>query len=668
MKTDKLIYTFLSILLLASCTPPGNEQYVNLFLGSSGDHGQVTPGAAIPFGMISVCPDSDPGQHGGYDYSVPNISGISINRISGVGCNGTGGNILIRPALLNDPLSIVKGTEKATPGYYETKLSNGVKCELTATHNIAIERYTYPDDVDKVLYIDFTSSFDPRNVSCSYQVVDQNTIEGYVTSPTACARGSYKLWFELKTDQPFEVLGAKEENATLVFNNKVTQIETRITVSPIDQHTARKEAKQETNSNFETIKKRAKALWREKLNKIDVVGEDEELKIIFYTSLYRIYLSPMDVTSSDGRYLGTDGIVYHADKFKYYSSWYMWDAFRTKFPLLVILEDELMGDISRSVLDLYRTGKKDWATQFESTPTVRTEHSQIMLLDAYRKGIKGIDFKIAYDAMKEEAATLPMKSPDQQIESSYGLWALGQIANILGYSKDSSHYTMLADSIFENTWKNEFMHIRYDFDIMKGSGLYQGTRWQYRWAVPQFLERMIEWLGIQVLEKELTYFFEQNLFNQGNEPDIHTPYIFNLLGSPEKSQKIVRDLITKEMTHKYGGNSEYAEPFFGRAFRNHVEGYLPEMDEDDGTMSAWFIFGTMGFYPLLIGSDVYELISPLFDQIKIHSGNSTFTIETRGRKSSNDIITNILLNGEKIDNYKIKHEDIKSGGKLIFYY
>ncbi len=666
MKRTVVLYVFVGFLILASCAR--NEKQVNLFMGSSGDHGQVTPGATVPFGMISVCPDSDPGQHGGYDFSVPTIAGISINRISGVGCNGTGGNIRIKPAFANETISIVKGTEKAVPGYNEAKFDNGVKCELTATHNMAVERFTFPADLEKVFYVDFAASFDSRNVSCSYKVTNENRIEGYVISPTACARGSYKLWFELKTNYPFEVNKVEKDNVVLVFNNKIKTVEVRVTVSPIDQETASNEARLEEKSSFEKIKRSAKLKWRERLNKIDIKGGDDDLRTIFYTSLYRIYLSPMNVTSSEGQYLGTDGNVYKASDFTYYSSWYMWDAFRTKFPLLVILEDEVMSDIARSLLDLYRTGKKNWATKFESSPSVRTEHSQIMLLDAYKKGIENIDFAIAYDAMKEEAETLPIRTPDQRLETSYDLWALSEIADILGYSKDANDFKQRADSIFEYTWKNEFMHITPDFEAMKGSGLYQGTRWQYRWAAPPYLDKMIEWVGMDTLEQQLTYFFEKNLFNQGNEPDIHAPYIFNLLGSPEKSQKTVMDFLTKDMIHKYGGNAEYPEPFRGRAFRNHVEGYLPEMDEDDGTMSAWFIFGAMGFYPLLVGSDTYELTSPLFDRITIRTNQSTFTIRTRDRESIDQVVKTVLLNGETIDGTQITHEKIRGGGELVFCY
>ena len=122
----RAILVLITLLNLQILSIADNSRYVNMFLGTSGDHGQMAPGAACPFGMISVCPDSKPNQHAGYDFSVPEISGISINRVSGIGCRGTGGNISALPSKSQNPLSIVKGTESAHPGYYSADLSNVV--------------------------------------------------------------------------------------------------------------------------------------------------------------------------------------------------------------------------------------------------------------------------------------------------------------------------------------------------------------------------------------------------------------------------------------------------------------------------------------------------------------------------------------------------------------
>jgi putative alpha-1,2-mannosidase len=105
-------------LLIVVCTvalSAQNTKYVNLFMGTSGDNGQLAPGATVPFGVVCVCPDSDPRTHAGYNYEVTKVTGISINRLSGVGCSGGGGNIRIRLLAPNEELHIDKQTEVAVP-------------------------------------------------------------------------------------------------------------------------------------------------------------------------------------------------------------------------------------------------------------------------------------------------------------------------------------------------------------------------------------------------------------------------------------------------------------------------------------------------------------------------------------------------------------------------
>lgn len=609
-----------------------NTKYVNLFIGTSGDNGQVAPGAAAPFGMVCVCPDNDPRSHAGYDYAVTKVSGISVNRLSGVGCSGGGGNLRIRPVAPSQELHIKKSREKATPGYYSTAFTNGIKTELTATNAMAVERYKFPRSLSAALWIDFASTFEDV-ATCHYKRISETCIEGYVQARNVCGHGRYKLYFSLNTSHPFQLEEQKETTACLTFGKKVRSVEVRVGLSALSSELASWECARWEKMDFEDVKSRTADQWGKQLSAIDVKGGKKDDRVIFYTSLYRTYLSPADVSSPDGAYLGTDGKVYISEDFRYYSNWSLWDTFRTKFPLLVLTEPAKMRDMATSLIHLYATGKKDWSTGFESTPTVRTEHAVILLLDAYRKGITNLDFRKGYAGMKQEMERLPMRSPDQKMESAYDLWAMARIAEIIGEKADSEQYRQRSVSLFEETWKKEFMNVTPAFEVMKNNGLYQGTRWQYRWAAPQYIDKMIEWVGQDSLRSQLTYFFDHHLYNQGNEPDIHVPYLFNRLGAPEKTQQIVRSLMTEPMIHKYGGNSEFKTPYLGKAFKNAPEGYSPEMDEDDGTMSAWYVFGAMGFYPLLVGDEYYDLTSPLFDRVLLRLTNgNVLTIQTEGRK------------------------------------
>lgn len=544
-----------------------NTKYVNLFIGTSGDNGQVAPGAAAPFGMVCVCPDNDPRSHAGYDYAVTKVSGISVNRLSGVGCSGGGGNLRIRPVAPSQELHIKKSREKATPGYYSTAFTNGIKTELTATNAMAVERYKFPRSLSAALWIDFASTFEDV-ATCHYKRISETCIEGYVQAKNVCGHGRYKLYFSLNTSHPFQLEEQKETTACLTFGKKVRSVEVRIGLSALSSELASWECARWEKMDFENVKSRTADQWEKQLSAIDVKGGKKDDRVIFYTSLYRTYLSPADVSSPDGAYLGTDGKVYISEDFRYYSNWSLWDTFRTKFPLLVLTEPAKMRDMATSLIHLYATGKKDWSTGFESTPTVRTEHAVILLLDAYRKGITNLDFRKGYAGMKQEMERLPMRSPDQKMESAYDLWAMAKIAEIIGEKADSEQYRQRSVSLFEETWKKEFMNVTPAFEVMKNNGLYQGTRWQYRWAAPQYIDKMIEWVGQDSLRSQLTYFFDHHLYNQGNEPDIHVPYLFNRLGAPEKTQQIVRSLMTEPMIHKYGGNSEFKTPYLGKAFKN----------------------------------------------------------------------------------------------------
>ena len=645
-----------------------NTKYVNLFIGTSGDNGQVAPGAAAPFGMVCVCPDNDPRSHAGYDYAVTKVSGISVNRLSGVGCSGGGGNLRIRPVAPSQELHIKKSREKATPGYYSTAFTNGIKTELTATNAMAVERYKFPRSLSAALWIDFASTFEDV-ATCHYKRISETCIEGYVQARNVCGHGRYKLYFSLNTSHPFQLEEQKETTACLTFGKKVRSVEVRIGLSALSSELASWECARWEKMDFEDVKSRTADQWEKQLSAIDVKGGRKDDRVIFYTSLYRTYLSPADVSSPDGAYLGTDGKVYISEDFRYYSNWSLWDTFRTKFPLLVLTEPAKMRDMATSLIHLYATGKKDWSTGFESTPTVRTEHAVILLLDAYRKGITNLDFRKGYAGMKQEMERLPMRSPDQKMESAYDLWAMAKIAEIIGEKADSEQYRQRSVSLFEETWKKEFMNVTPAFEVMKNNGLYQGTRWQYRWAAPQYIDKMIEWVGQDSLRSQLTYFFDHHLYNQGNEPDIHVPYLFNRLGAPEKTQQIVRSLMTEPMIHKYGGNSEFKTPYLGKAFKNAPEGYSPEMDEDDGTMSAWYVFGAMGFYPLLVGDEYYDLTSPLFDRVLLRLTNgNVLTIQTEGRKKKDAPIKSIHFNGKKIDDYRISHNELIKGGELIYNY
>ena len=206
---------------------------------------------------------------------------------------------------------------------------------------------------------------------------------------------------------------------------------------------------------------------------------------------------------------------------------------------------------------------------------------------------------------------------------------------------------------------------------MRGNGLYQGTRWQYRWGAPMYLSRMERLVGRQELLAQLEQFFRDELYNQGNEPDIHVPFLFGRLGAPQLTAPVVRSLATGVVTHRYGGNDAYPQPFVGKAFDNQPRGYCPEMDEDDGAMSAWYVFASIGLYPVVVGEATYELFPPLFSRITLYPGGRqkpAVVIRVEGKADGSRPLRRITWNGRRLKEPRIAHSTLVRGGTLVFHY
>ena len=653
---------------------------VNLYIGTADDYGQMTPGVTVPYSQIQVCPDSKPRQHPGYDYEVPTISGFSINRLSGVGGSGCGGNVSLMPDATGQDVRLLKHTEQAYPGYYSVQLSNGVWFTATADRRMAVERFSFPDPSKAVLLLNPRSAFD-KVFDAYFDQKSPKMGQGFAECANTCGRGHYLLHYRLYTSTPFVLDTIADGRKRLTFpelSGKYVEVRIVVSTGLADELDKMNEIAVWIN-DMQRLINRAERQWERLLSTIEVEGGTADQQTIFYTSLYRTFHSPFQVTDRImPHYLGTDNNVHEAKEYEYYSSWSLWDTYRTKFPLITFLDEGHSSDIMQSLSQLYLTGKKDWSTNYECVPTVRTEHAIATLLDAYRQGISIPSLRDAYPGMVAEVKRLSLKSPDQCLEASGDFWALGQLAEELDMTEDAARWTKRGEEIFDSIWPREFQNIDETYTKMKGNGLYQGTRWQYRWGAPMYLSRMIQLVGKEKLAAQLQQFFHEELYNQGNEPDIHVPFLFGRLGMPQKTGGIVRSLATESITHRYGGNDAYPTPFVGCAFVNQPRGYCPEMDEDDGAMSAWYVYARIGMYPLIVGEAVYELFPPLFDKVTLHLGadrQTTVTICTEGLKGQvvngkwvNGKCKKVVWNGKALPNFQISVKELKKGGELKFIY
>ncbi|UZK70563.1 glycoside hydrolase family 92 protein [Sphingomonas sp. S1-29] len=285
---------------------------------------------------------------------------------------------------------------------------------------------------------------------------------------------------------------------------------------------------------------------------------------------------------------------------------------------------------------------------------VRTEHAGIVLLDFRRKGIVDFDAYAALAGMIAESATLARATPDEQIEAAYDDWAIAELAGDLGETAIAERFRAKALA-YRPMWLATFRDLGADADIVKARGLYQGTLAQYRWAPVFDLPWLAEALGPR-MRPELDRFFAENLFNMTNQPDIHVPYLFAWLGDPAATARLVSRYVNEPVPHRYVNSGVRPEPWIGRSFRLAPQGFADGMDDDQGTMSAWYIWATIGLYPLIPGQPQYVVTPPMASAKLRHQPRSSAagkrTAITLGGKDA------MRLNGRLLQGRFVSHQTI----------
>ncbi|GAA3268016.1 hypothetical protein GCM10020258_38920 [Sphingomonas yabuuchiae] len=386
-------------------------------------------------------------------------------------------------------------------------------------------------------------------------------------------------------------------------------------------------------------------------------------RALFYTSLFRVFQTPVAIDDPDGRHRENDGSIARSSKGQTrYASWSLWDNYRTQLPLLALLQPERSQDIARSLADLYIRGKAQWATMNEPFLTVRTEHAGIALLDMRRKGITGFDAPGALKAMVADSATLQRDTPDQQIEAAYDDWATAQLARDLGDETTAHRFTAQAIG-YRPMWRSVFEKPGEDGDIVKARGLYQGTLWQYRWAPVFDLDWMMATVGNGDWRAQLHRFFNDGLFNMTNEPDIHVPWLFAAAGEPQATADLIRKILTQPMEHPYTNEGKLARPFVGYSFALAPQGFADGMDDDAGAMTAWYVFASLGLYPLVPGEPWYQVTVPAFSRTTMDLGQGRrVTVRRAGPRDGK--IVQVDWNGRVLTDWRVGHDALVKGGVL----
>ncbi|MFI0740742.1 GH92 family glycosyl hydrolase [Streptomyces sp. NPDC021100] len=402
---------------------------VNPFIGTKNE-GNTFPGAAVPFGMVQLSPDT--GHPMGYDYKHTRIRGFSAVHLSGVGCR-IGGDLPVLPTTgevtetdnAKYAAAFSHADETARPGYYRVKLGSGVTAELTATTHTGRQRFTFPATDKANVLINAGQSLH-RGVSSKVEIVDDRTVRATVTGRGFCQdTRPYTVHTLTRFDRPFTAYGTWEgervtsgsrassgtgrNGAWVRFDTgKEQRVEATTAVSYVDADGAGRNLAAE-EAGFDRTAEAARAAWEKRLGDVAVQGGNRTLRRTFYSALYRSFLSPNTGSDTDGRYLGWDGKPHEAKGFTYYQNWSLWDTYRTQAQLLSLLAPAEARDMALSVLRIDAEGGwlPKWGYGPVETNIMTGDPVTPYLTNAYRQGLLAGHEEEAYRALRRNADGVP---------------------------------------------------------------------------------------------------------------------------------------------------------------------------------------------------------------------------------------------------------------------
>ncbi|GGC13219.1 alpha-1 2-mannosidase [Parapedobacter defluvii] len=703
---------------------------VDPFIGTDA-HGHTFPGATTPFGMVQLSPSNDAkgwGWCSGYHYSDSVLKGFAHTHLSGTGLAGLG-DILLMPTM--DPVQTDAGTEKnpesgyrsrfshdeegASPGYYWVHLlDDDIRVELTCTPRVGFHRYTFNRAGKGNIIVDPTHHIYETVEKTEIEMISDTEIRGYKQSDGA--GGNRKVYFYAKFSKPFTAYGIAvgdsmiHEKGTKTghsikaygsFNvQRGESIEVKVALSFIGYEGAKKNFEAEAaDKNFDEVREGAADKWREKLSKIEVKGGTRKDKRIFYTGLYHAMIAPNLINDVDGNYC-IEGKVY-TDTANQYSTFSTWDTFRALHPLLTIIDPQITKEIVNSLISRHFDSKVElpiWELCGYDNACMTSYTPTSVIVDAVRKGIPGIDPERAYQAVKAASLYDPkasyyaggqilpwlkkynyvpshlVQSVTHTMEYAYQDWCIYVLAKELNKIEDTAYYKKRSQSYLNlyrpekgYFWPKDTLGNWTDVNLTDWHNMQAhyitGNIWGYSTFIPHGMDKLIELKGgkekfcawIDAIISDTTH-IEGDVhvdlsgfigkYGHGDEPSHQMPYLYNYGGQPWKTQALVRRVM----------DTFYADTPDGLV-----------NNEDCGQMSAWYIFGALGFYPFCPADNLYTLGSPLFEEVIIHlGGGKTFTIAAKNASGNNKYVQQAHIDGFPLEQPFIRHEDIQRGGRLEF--
>ncbi|MBQ6210754.1 MAG: GH92 family glycosyl hydrolase [Prevotella sp.] len=686
-------------------------QYVDSKIGSVGV-GRTFPGPCMPFGMVKPGPDCGVLPNAGWSPMPEPVLGFSQTHVSGTGGGQKYGNILTQPFLANEDSKVsftsilsTRKTEEIALGYYSTTYDNGIRTEITTDERCAYYRFHYPQVASKeALFIDCThflgkdSIPDLRErqqfIGAELEITSPSEVLGFTRIRGGWNNGdAYTVYFALQTDKPFTSFVDKQcQRAHLIFQDSCVNV--KIGISYVSAWQARKNIPDRAfDQQLDFLRK----TWDGLLSKVQIEGTEQQ-KRMFYTALYHTMLMPVDKTGENPKWTDTP----------YYDDYYaIWDTYRTSSPLLTLLCPKREVEIVNSLLNIYaregympdaRSGDCNGRTQGGS-------NAEIVIADAFVKGLQGIDYEKALEAMLKDATVPPGGNEEKEgrgglreynalgyipygidragnrtIEYAFDDYCIATVAKGLGRIDIDEEYLQKSKN-WRNLWRTD-----YEWDGMKGfimpkdaqgrwldsvpwgrskvfhpqipytpttkvapwylpwwsTFFYEATSEEYSLSIPHDVEGLIDACGgDDAFRQRLDLFFEKGYYNVQNEPSFLTPCLYHWIGRPDLSSQRIHQIIRDNYSDAPDG--------------------LPGND-DSGAMSSWMAFHFMGLYPNA-GHDYYLLNVPILPEytMTLSNGKRFHVI----RKGKGDGYKQALWNGEPLPQARLTHQQIMQGGTLL---
>jgi len=618
--------------------------------------------------------------------------------------------------------SFDRNEEHARPGYYRVRLKDhDILAELTATERTGLHRYTFHKAGNGHLLIDFAHGFhDNAQTPCrvsdaKLRVVGTDTLVGS-RHVHQWANGRH-IYFAMKVSRPFtraelynEDKGqgsAKETSGThlkaaLHFDDVGhAPLLVKVGISGVDiQGALRNLESEQPGWEFDALAERADAAWNRELGRIQIDAPSDEMRTIFYSSLYHTMLAPTLFDDVDGRYRGMDLKVHTLASGEHnYSTYSLWDTYRALHPLFTLYQPERVPELVNGLIRMTAEspeGPPVWPLQGVETGCMIGYHSSSVIAEAQAKGFTGIDIDKAWPlfrqrAMDDDYRGLPYyrklgyipsdmegEAVSKTLEYCYDDWAVAQIADAAGAHGDAKKLRERSRN-YRNMFDHEvgFMRPRdhagkwleqpFDPNAIghshKWRDFTESNSWQATFLNQHDLYGYMQLFGGEAgFENKLDGLFNApkslpgnappdiaglvGQYAHGNEPSHHIAYLYAYTGAHHKTQARVRMLLDT-------------------MYRAQPDGLAG--NEDCGQMSAWYVMGALGLYAVDPVSTHYVFGSPLLNRAEIAiSGGRTLVVETKGNSKNTPYIQSVQRNGQPWTKSWISHEELMKGGILSF--